>query len=224
MDALYDHFGPGMEKSAEETFMDRLTREHQDVDIFGPKFVKVAEMQGEDPWSLAYQVGVYLDGLEKAAAQGMPLAQFYVSWADDLVKESMSRILMGRAVSRSAGKSGGGLLSKLNPANWGSRGQMNKAVASSTPKPSGAAAKTTSAPAKTTSAPASGGAPTAEQKFMQDMSKQWQASAAAKKPINWKNVGHGVLGTGIVGGTGYLGYKGYQAAKGQPQQGYGRGY
>ena len=123
LNEMFDYFGPPLEKTAEEQFMDRFTRAHEDEEIFGAKFVKVAHMQGKSPWGLAYEVAFAYPGLEKAASAGMPLARYYLGWADDMEKSAFLgaiKSIGSKAVNlvRGGGAGAAKNVAKSTSSNW----------------------------------------------------------------------------------------------------------
>jgi hypothetical protein len=243
LNALFDYAGPPLEKSAELAFMDRLTRSHTDEDLFGPKFVKVAELQGENPWVLAYRVAFSYPGLEKAASAGMPLARFYVGWADDLVKLAAApafvtkmvgwgKKLIGRggqkATQQASAHAGG-----MAPASEYATAAQNFAKIKRSPQDLGvSAASRPGAVNPGNPATGQGGSTIGPKQIMEQRRANIKAgvpgaqapAAPAKQGVNWGNVGYGAAGTAAVAGTGYLGYKGYQALKGGGAPQYPAGY
>lgn len=243
LNRLFEEVGPPLEKTAEALFMDRLTREGEDLETFGPEFVKLSELQGLHPWDHAYRVAFFYPELEKAAEAGFPLSQYYVQWADDLVKTAF----LGKAlqwgknlVTRGARKAPGALHAPggqqmasageqaTAAKNWQSF--FGKAQAPKPTPPPGASVDVAAvnkakgfrsikdikkAPkAPTGQAPAAGAGGAG--------GAGAGGAEAGKQGINWGNVGYGAAGTAILGGTGYLAHKGYQAVKrrNQPQAAY----
>lgn len=246
LNTFFDLSGPGLEKSAEAQFMDRLTREHEDAELFSQKFVKLAGLLEQSPWELAYRVAFAYPDLEKSAAEGMPLAEYYVEWASDFEKRAFAGAI-GKTIAKgwqgAKGLFKGAPKSKL-PASqpmagaddW-SKAQANFAKMqpkAPAPKPPGSNIDVAAAnkekgfrSLKDIKKNPSGQAPTGGGGGGAPAGGAPAAGQPAGKGVNWGNVGHGALGGAAVLGTGALGYAGYKALKGNSGgggQAYSGGY
>lgn len=104
-----------MTKVAGLEYYQGLTKEAAEEEFLTRKFTKVAQMQGKDPWELAYQIANSLDRLEKVANQ-MPLFRYYLEWADDMEKRAGIAMLRGALAAGKAGLKGVGRA--LKPARF----------------------------------------------------------------------------------------------------------
>jgi DNA-binding ferritin-like protein len=91
--ALYQKYGPPLEKHAAATFYGTLDKDRLDREALGAQFCKLASVSGMDPWKLATQVVVNYPKLTKLAhssaqSRAGELAQFYTDWADGLLKRA----------------------------------------------------------------------------------------------------------------------------------------
>jgi len=100
---LHANYGPAQTKTAEAYFYN-LTNDP--ADVLSEKFVKLAELQGMDPWGMAFDVAQSYSEIEKTASFGWPMSQYYLQWADDIEKDAFvqaARNLLGagyRAVQK----------------------------------------------------------------------------------------------------------------------------
>jgi len=77
---LFENYGPTTEKTAEAQYMDRLTRETEDDDALGSKFVKVAQMQGIEPWELARRIALSYEDIEQSTERAYDSVQRAADW------------------------------------------------------------------------------------------------------------------------------------------------
>jgi len=94
-----------MTKVAGLEYYQGLTKEAAEEEFLTSKFIKVAQMQGKDPWELAYQIANSMGRLEKVANQ-MPLFRYYLEWADDMEKRAGIALLRGLGAAAKAGVKG----------------------------------------------------------------------------------------------------------------------
>jgi hypothetical protein len=104
-----------MAKVAGLEYYQGITKQAAEEEFLTAKFIKVAQMQGKDPWELAYQIANSLDRLEKVANQ-MPLFRYYLEWADDMEKRAGIAMLRGLGAAAKAGLKGVGRA--LKPARF----------------------------------------------------------------------------------------------------------
>jgi hypothetical protein len=86
-------FGPSMQKHAAlDFFTYRLDKELLDQQALGAPFCKLASRSGLDPWQMARRIVESYVNIEKVASgpysKAKELAQFYVQWADQIVKQA----------------------------------------------------------------------------------------------------------------------------------------
>jgi hypothetical protein len=112
LDIFWAAFGPNLndiEKSAASMYFQDLQRPSLNRDAFGDQFCKLAESINVDPWRLSCDVEDNIDAFrvlaKTASGQQKELAQFYVNWADDLVKRAgfLTKMLGGAGMERAAG-------------------------------------------------------------------------------------------------------------------------
>lgn len=102
--ALYQEYGPTMQKHAAARFYSSLDKAQLAQEALGAPFCKLAQASRMDPWKMASQVVRGYLGFIKTASEGssveQELARFYVDWGDEMMKRAAlpGAGLVGRAV------------------------------------------------------------------------------------------------------------------------------
>ena len=146
---LHANYGPAQTKTAEAYFYN-LTNDP--ADVLSEKFVKLAELQGMDPWGMAFDVAQSYSEIEKTASFGWPMSQYYLEWAEDIEKDAFVRNLAAGlyrgaqravgAVGAAVGKRSAGTLGQLgDTAAVRAAGNVEKSMASQTARGAETAAK-----------------------------------------------------------------------------------
>jgi len=234
--------GEAMEKTAAEQYFHDLRKLHQDVDMLGAKFCKLACGIGRDPWELALEVADHFPAyavLSKTASdpKARELAEFYLDWSDEMEKTAfLGAIQKGFRVA----KAGVGQAAK-NVKGMTSSGKMQQAIAGGRKRSVGSAMSREAKNVNKLRAQGGGSVSRGE-----NVIKQRQAEITAAKtpktapattpattpqpgPVQQglSNAARTAIGgaavAGAVGGPGYA-YLKYQQSKQQPQapQGYYR--
>lgn len=130
LDVLHAHFGPPMTKHAALNCLYQTQKPELDTEALTPKFCKLATASRLDPWDMAYTAVKNYSRFEKLAAHTDPryreLGQFYLNWADEMVKRaSILRGLMNAptALANVAGTAG----RALKAGGGAVRGQLSSA-------------------------------------------------------------------------------------------------
>jgi len=96
--ALFLEYGPSLSKHASVAFLDNLSADQRAIEALGAEFCKLASMSGVDPWVQARRV---VDRFEVFSTQESgQLGQFYMSWADEMIKSAGPMQAMGQAVQK----------------------------------------------------------------------------------------------------------------------------
>lgn len=92
LDVLRGHFGPPMTKHAALNGLYQTQKPELDVEALTPEFCKLAAASKLDPWDMAYAAVKNYPRFEKLAAHSdaryRELGQFYLTWADEMVKRA----------------------------------------------------------------------------------------------------------------------------------------
>lgn len=122
----YQHWGPNPMHKTAAAYFQSLTQPHRDAEVFGPTFVKLATLMGDDPWTHAFKIARNYDSLQKTA-HVLPLSRFYIEWGEEMEKNAVASLgAMWNAAKatgarlaqgyRAATSGGGGVMSGIRSA------------------------------------------------------------------------------------------------------------